>query len=122
MQINFVLNEIFSCSDDQKVAAKLASWILLTLASAVLIATFEGPWKCPLAHTDPFLMRMRSVASDELHVMIQRRMSQESPVQASEAELVQRLQRLIVLAVNRLIYQGECYSMLHVECNIWSSH
>ncbi|XP_059533375.1 lysosomal-trafficking regulator isoform X5 [Myotis daubentonii] len=67
--------------------------------------SIAGPWKCPLAHTDPFLMRMRSVASDELHVMIQRRMSQESPVQASEAELVQRLQRLIVLAVNRLIYQ-----------------
>ncbi|EPQ17130.1 Lysosomal-trafficking regulator [Myotis brandtii] len=67
--------------------------------------SIAGPWKCPLAHSDPFLMRMRSVASDELHVMIQRRMSQESPGQASEAELVQRLQRLIVLAVNRLIYQ-----------------
>ncbi|CAK6442252.1 unnamed protein product [Pipistrellus nathusii] len=67
--------------------------------------SIAGPRKCPLAHTDPFLMRMRSVASDELHVMIQRRMSQESPWQASEAELVQRLQRLTVLAVNRIIYQ-----------------
>lgn len=114
VQINFVLNKIFSCSDDQKVATKLISWILLTLASAVVIDIFEGPRKCPLAHTDPFLMRMRSVASDELHVMIQRRMSQESPAQASEAELVQRLQRLTVLAVNRIIYQGDCYSVLHM--------
>lgn len=51
-------------------------------------------------------MKMRSVASDELHVMMQRRLSQEDPVQASEAELAQRLQRLTVLAVNRIIYHG----------------
>ncbi|MEQ2200236.1 hypothetical protein XENOCAPTIV_025720 [Xenoophorus captivus] len=47
---------------------------------------------------------MRSVASDELHQMMQRRMSQENPIRASETEFVQRLQRLVVLAVNRLIY------------------
>lgn len=52
-------------------------------------------------------MRMRSVASDELHHMMQRRMSQENPIRASETEFVQRLQRLVVLAVNRLIYYGE---------------
>lgn len=52
-------------------------------------------------------MRMRSVASDELHQMMQRRMSQENPIRASETEFVQRLQRLVVLAVNRLIYYGE---------------
>lgn len=49
---------------------------------------------------------MRSVASDELHTMMQRRMSQENPSQATEAELAQRLQRLTVLAVNRIVYQG----------------
>lgn len=49
-------------------------------------------------------MRMRSVASDELNQMMQRRMSQENPIRASETEFVQRLQRLVVLAVNRLIY------------------
>lgn len=54
-------------------------------------------------------MRMRSVASDELHQMMQRRMSQENPIRASETEFVQRLQRLVVLAVNRLIYYGEYY-------------
>lgn len=64
-----------------------------------------GPRKFPLAQTDSLLMKMRSVASDELPVMMQRRMSQESPVQATETELAQRLQRLIVLAVNRIIYQ-----------------
>ncbi|XP_036091506.1 lysosomal-trafficking regulator isoform X4 [Rousettus aegyptiacus] len=63
-----------------------------------------GPRKLPLAQTDSLLMKMRSVASDELHVMMQRRLSQEDPVQASEAELAQRLQRLTVLAVNRIIY------------------
>ncbi|XP_036893214.1 lysosomal-trafficking regulator isoform X1 [Sturnira hondurensis] len=64
-----------------------------------------GPWKFPLAQTDSLLMKMRSVASDELHVMMQRRMSQENPVQATEAELAQRLQRLTILAVNRVIHQ-----------------
>lgn len=52
-------------------------------------------------------MRMRSVASDELNQMMQRRMSQENPIRASETEFVQRLQRLVVLAVNRLIYHGK---------------
>lgn len=59
-----------------------------------------------LAQTDSLLMRMRSVASDELHQMMQRRMSQENPIRASETEFVQRLQKLVVLAVNRLIYHG----------------
>lgn len=39
-------------------------------------------------------------------MMMQRRMSQENPVQATESEFAQRLQRLTVLAVNRLIYLG----------------
>ncbi|XP_048843336.1 lysosomal-trafficking regulator-like isoform X2 [Brienomyrus brachyistius] len=52
------------------------------------------------------LTRMRSVASEELSHMIKRRMGQESPVHASEAEFSQRLQRLLLLAVNLLIYQG----------------
>lgn len=64
-----------------------------------------GPRKFPLAQTESLLMKMRSVASDELHTMMQRRMSQEHPSQASEAELAQRLQRLTILAVNRIIYQ-----------------
>uniref|UniRef100_A0A8C3X655 Lysosomal-trafficking regulator n=1 Tax=Catagonus wagneri TaxID=51154 RepID=A0A8C3X655_9CETA len=67
--------------------------------------SIAGPRKFPLAQTDSLMMRMRSVASDELPVMMQRRMSQESPVQATETELAQRLQRLTVLAVNRIIYQ-----------------
>ncbi|XP_055459893.1 lysosomal-trafficking regulator [Psammomys obesus] len=67
--------------------------------------SIAGPRKFPLAQTDSLLMKMRSVASDELHTMMQRRMSQEHPSQASEAELAQRLQRLTILAVNRIIYQ-----------------
>lgn len=39
-------------------------------------------------------------------MMMQRRMSQENPIQATESEFAQRLQRLTVLAVNRLIYLG----------------
>ncbi|XP_069001150.1 lysosomal-trafficking regulator isoform X4 [Embiotoca jacksoni] len=54
--------------------------------------------------TDCFLSRMRSLACDELYQMMQRRMSCENPIRASETEFVQRLQRLVVLAVNRLIY------------------
>uniref|UniRef100_A0A3Q2KXJ6 Lysosomal-trafficking regulator n=1 Tax=Equus caballus TaxID=9796 RepID=A0A3Q2KXJ6_HORSE len=67
--------------------------------------SIAGPRKFPLAQTDSLLMKMRSVASDELNMMMQRRMSQENPVQATETELAQRLQRLTILAVNRIIYQ-----------------
>ncbi|XP_078787658.1 lysosomal-trafficking regulator isoform X5 [Oryzias latipes] len=66
--------------------------------------SIAGRRRFSVAQTDSLLMRMRSVASDELHHMMQRRMSQENPIRASEAEFVQRLQRLVVLAVNRLIY------------------
>ena len=79
---------------------------MLTPALDVLIYILKGPRKFLLAQTDSLLMKMRSVASDELHVMMQRRMSQESPVQATETELAQRLQRLTVFAVNRIVYQG----------------
>lgn len=65
-----------------------------------------GRRRFSLAQTDSLLIRMRSVASDELNQMMQRRMSQENPIRASETEFVQRLQRLVVLAVNRLIYHG----------------
>ncbi|XP_075388296.1 lysosomal-trafficking regulator [Tenrec ecaudatus] len=64
-----------------------------------------GPRKFPLEQTDSLLVKMRSVASDELRMLMQRRMSQENPTRATETELAQRLQRLIVLAVNRIIYQ-----------------
>ncbi|XP_029426239.1 lysosomal-trafficking regulator isoform X3 [Nannospalax galili] len=67
--------------------------------------SIAGPRKFPMAQTESLLMKMRSVASDELHTMMQRRMSQEHPSQASEAELAQRLQRLTILAMNRIIYQ-----------------
>ncbi|XP_056326307.1 lysosomal-trafficking regulator isoform X1 [Danio aesculapii] len=64
-----------------------------------------GRRRFTLAQSDSLLTRMRSVASDELTQMMQRRMSQENPIRASETELIQRMQRLVVLAVNRLIYQ-----------------
>ncbi|KAM9212392.1 lysosomal-trafficking regulator isoform 2-T2 [Dugong dugon] len=64
-----------------------------------------GPRKFSLAQTESLLVKMRSVASDELHMMMQRRMSQENPVRATETELAQRLQKLLILAVNRIIYQ-----------------
>ncbi|XP_064870583.1 uncharacterized protein LOC135566964 [Oncorhynchus nerka] len=64
----------------------------------------SGRRRFSLAQSDSLLTRMRSVASDELNQMMQRRMSQENPIRASETEFIQRLQRLVVLAVNRLIY------------------
>ncbi|XP_018118608.1 lysosomal-trafficking regulator isoform X3 [Xenopus laevis] len=67
--------------------------------------SIAGAHRLSIAQSDPLLMKMRSVASNELTVMMQRRMSQENPIRASESEFVQRLQRLTVLAVNRLIYQ-----------------
>uniref|UniRef100_A0A6Q2XM71 Lysosomal trafficking regulator n=1 Tax=Esox lucius TaxID=8010 RepID=A0A6Q2XM71_ESOLU len=69
--------------------------------------SIAGGRRFSLIQSDSLLMRMRSVASDELSQMMQRRMSQENPIRASETEFIQRLQRLVVLAVNRLIYHEE---------------
>lgn len=80
---------------------------LIILLLFYFIYFFIGRRRFSLAQTDSLLMRMRSVASDELNQMMQRRMSQENPIRASETEFVQRLQRLVVLAVNRLIYHGK---------------
>ncbi|XP_068532314.1 lysosomal-trafficking regulator [Anas acuta] len=76
-----------------------------------------GSRKFSLAQSDALLMKMRSVASEEFNMMMQRRMSQEHPIHATEAEFVQRLQRLTVLAVNRLIYLAsteECLDLLGI--------
>ncbi|XP_065586174.1 lysosomal-trafficking regulator [Cyrtonyx montezumae] len=76
-----------------------------------------GSRKFSPAQSDALLMKMRSVASEEFTMMMQRRMSQENPTQATETEFVQRLQRLTVLAVNRLIYLAsteECFDMLGI--------
>ncbi|XP_056292280.1 lysosomal-trafficking regulator isoform X2 [Pseudoliparis swirei] len=75
-----------------------------TGAPSYMLHCDAGRHRFSRAQTDSLLMRMRSVASDELNQMMQRRMSQENPIRASETEFVQRLQRLVVLAVNRLIY------------------
>lgn len=77
-----------------------------------------------LAQTDSLLMRMRSVASDELNQMMQRRMSQENPIRASETEFAQRLQKLVVLAVNRLIYHGTTLILPFylLYCSLYSLH
>ncbi|XP_060099186.1 lysosomal-trafficking regulator [Heteronotia binoei] len=74
--------------------------------------------KFSLARSDSLLMRMRVLASDELSLMMQRRMSQENPIRATEAELMQRLQRLTVLAANRFMYQEfpeDCFDMLDMS-------
>ncbi|NXK24793.1 LYST regulator, partial [Arenaria interpres] len=73
-----------------------------------------GSRKFSLAQSDALLMKMRSLASEEFNMMMQRRMSQENPIQATETEFVQRLQRLTVLAVNRLIYLASTEEWLDV--------
>ncbi|NXG68610.1 LYST regulator, partial [Baryphthengus martii] len=95
-------------------------------ASALHRAMFQkrkgiaGSRKFSLAQSDALLMKMRSLASEEFNMMMQRRMSQENPVQATETEFVQRLQKLTVLAVNRLIYLAsteECLDVLGITEN-----
>lgn len=62
------------------------------------------------------------LASDELNLMMQRRMSQENPIRATEAEFMQRLQRLTVLAANRFIYQGSpILSVIFLKCILFGS-
>ncbi|XP_077781904.1 lysosomal-trafficking regulator isoform X3 [Podarcis muralis] len=73
--------------------------------------------KFSLAQSDTLLMRMRTIASDELNLMMQRRMSHDNPVCATEAELTQRLQRITVLSTNRFMYQEfseNCLDMLDI--------
>ncbi|XP_041270135.1 lysosomal-trafficking regulator [Onychostruthus taczanowskii] len=79
-----------------------------------------GSRKFSLAQSDALLVKMRSLASEEFNMMMQRRMSQENPIQATESEFAQRLQRLTVLAVNRLIYLAsteECLDVLGITEN-----
>ncbi|XP_062851888.1 lysosomal-trafficking regulator isoform X2 [Trichomycterus rosablanca] len=80
--------------------------------SACTIPFNKGQRKFSLAQSDSLLMRMRSVATDELTQMMQRRMSLENPIRASETEFIQRLQRLVVLAVNRIIYYDKSKDFL----------
>lgn len=90
----------------------VTEWLTWCAFSRTLlnVSLLEGSRKFSPALSDALLMKMRSVASEEFHMMMQRRMSQENPIQATETEFVQRLQRLTVLAVNRLIYLGRIFS------------
>uniref|UniRef100_A0A6Q2Z3L6 Lysosomal trafficking regulator n=1 Tax=Esox lucius TaxID=8010 RepID=A0A6Q2Z3L6_ESOLU len=83
-----------------------------TATTSYVFPCDSGGRRFSLIQSDSLLMRMRSVASDELSQMMQRRMSQENPIRASETEFIQRLQRLVVLAVNRLIYH-DFYDLLN---------
>nr|XP_033792260.1 lysosomal-trafficking regulator isoform X2 [Geotrypetes seraphini] len=86
-----------------------------TGSASYMPPTGPGPRRFSFAQADTLLMRMRSVANDELTMMMKRRMSQENPIRATETEFVQRLQRLTVLSVNRLIYQDlneDCLDVL----------
>ncbi|KAI4900261.1 hypothetical protein NFI96_016679 [Prochilodus magdalenae] len=80
------------------------SSILISLSRVDKLSPATCQRRLSLVQSDSLLMRMRSVASDELTQMMQRRMSQENPIRASETEFIQRLQRLVVLAVNRIVY------------------
>ncbi|XP_078239262.1 lysosomal-trafficking regulator isoform X4 [Pogona vitticeps] len=90
------------------------SFSLLNLESALLsplgstfcsFPTGAASRKFSLAQSDTLLTRMSTITSDELSFMAKRRLSQDNPVRATEAELIQRLQRIAVLATNRFIYQ-----------------
>lgn len=70
------------------------------------IFIFEAPRTFSIAQSETFLMRMHTIANEELDFMMLRRMSQDSSLCATEAELIQRLQRITVLTTNRFMYQG----------------
>ncbi|XP_026525210.1 lysosomal-trafficking regulator isoform X2 [Notechis scutatus] len=70
-----------------------------------------------VAQSETFLMRMHAIANEELDFMMLRRMSQDSSVCATEAELIQRLQRITVLTTNRFMYQDlseNCSEMIEI--------
>ncbi|XP_072265185.1 lysosomal-trafficking regulator isoform X2 [Pyxicephalus adspersus] len=90
-----------SCQDSQPVYSFVHSSHIKHLKRK----SVAGSHRLTFAQSDPLLITMRSVASSELTELMHRRMSQENPIRASETEFVQRLHRLTVLSVNRLIYQ-----------------
>ncbi|XP_067321110.1 lysosomal-trafficking regulator [Anolis sagrei] len=93
----------------------LESFLLSPLGSTFCsVPTETASRKFSLALSDTLLMRMRAIASEELNVMMQQRMSQDNPVRATEAEMIQRLQRITVLATNRFMYQELSESYLHM--------
>ncbi|XP_027006009.2 lysosomal-trafficking regulator isoform X2 [Tachysurus fulvidraco] len=100
--INFI--KTTANQDSRKLSASVHTSAPLQLTVHQKHKSITGQQKFSLVQSDSLLMRMRSVANDELTQMMQRRMSQENPIRASESEFIQRLQRLVVLAVNRIIY------------------
>ncbi|XP_063773674.1 lysosomal-trafficking regulator isoform X2 [Pseudophryne corroboree] len=109
-----------SNQDSQSVGSS-CSFLQLSHAKYPKSKSIAGAQRLSFAQSDPLLMTMRSVASSELTELMQRRMSQENPIRASEAEFVQRLRRLTVLSVNRLIYQDVSENRIcpesHFECS-----
>uniref|UniRef100_A0A8C5F1U2 Lysosomal-trafficking regulator n=1 Tax=Gopherus evgoodei TaxID=1825980 RepID=A0A8C5F1U2_9SAUR len=101
----------------------------LTGSTSYKFPTEADSRKFSRAQSDTLVMKMRLVASDELNMMMQRRMSQENPIRATENEFIQRLQRLTVLAVNRFIYQEpteDCFDVLGtpettIQCRLSTS-
>ncbi|KAG5831272.1 hypothetical protein ANANG_G00302040 [Anguilla anguilla] len=88
-----------------------------TGTTSYLLPADAGRRRFSMVQSDSLLTRVRSMAGDDLTEMMQRRMSEENPARASESELVQRLQRLVVLAVNRLIYHDisqDCFDLLNM--------
>ncbi|XP_070590091.1 lysosomal-trafficking regulator isoform X2 [Erythrolamprus reginae] len=70
-----------------------------------------------IAQSETFLMRMHTIANEELEFMMLHRMNQDSSLCATEAELIQRLQRITVLTTNRFMYQDlsqDCPEMIEI--------
>uniref|UniRef100_A0A8C4N483 BEACH domain-containing protein n=1 Tax=Eptatretus burgeri TaxID=7764 RepID=A0A8C4N483_EPTBU len=62
------------------------------------------------------IAQLRSAASEEFTRLVQRRLSHDGVVCAREAELTQRLQRVSVMAVNRLLFHGTCTRRITQIC------
>ncbi|XP_061083889.1 lysosomal-trafficking regulator-like isoform X5 [Conger conger] len=88
-----------------------------TGTTSFLLPADAGRRRLSMVQSDSLLTRVRSMAGDDLTQMMQLRMSEENRARASESELIQRLQRLVVLAVNRLIYHDigqDCFDLLNI--------
>ncbi|KAK9411799.1 lysosomal-trafficking regulator [Crotalus adamanteus] len=79
--------------------------------------SIAAPRTFSIAQSETFLMLMHTIANEELDFMMLRRMSQDSSLCATEAELIQRLQRITVLTTNRFMYQDlseNCPEMIEI--------
>uniref|UniRef100_UPI00358DFC63 lysosomal-trafficking regulator-like n=1 Tax=Myxine glutinosa TaxID=7769 RepID=UPI00358DFC63 len=82
--------------------------------AAFAVPTSPGGRHLASGQDNVLIAHLRSAASEEFARLVQRRLSHDGVVCAREAELTQRLQRVSVMAVNRLLFHDTSYDAVDI--------